>query len=352
MNKKVAEFIATTLRVKILITGTAGFIGFHLAKSFIEKGIEVIGVDNVNDYYDVNLKFARLNETGIDASKIEERAMMQSTKYPNYRFVKMDISNKDDVLSLFADERPDYVCNMAAQAGVRFSLTNPDIYIQSNVSGFLNILEACRFYPVKHLLYASSSSVYGLNQEQPFTTVQKTDRPISVYAATKKMNELLAHSYSHLYKIYTTGLRFFTVYGPWGRPDMAPIIFAKSIIERTPIQIYNDGKMYRDFTYIDDIVQSIVLLFNRQITDNDDKLYRIYNIGNSRSVCLMDFIETLEKKLGINAIKEFLPLQQGDMISTLADVSELEHRIGYCPNTSMEEGISKFIDWYIKNKTL
>ena len=330
--------------MKILITGTAGFIGYHLAKSFIERDVEVVGLDNVNDYYDVQLKYARLNETGIDAANLCEGKMEQSKKYPNYRFVKMDISKKEDILSLFANERPDYVCNLAAHAGVRFSLNHPDVYIQSNVTGFLNILEACRFYPVKQLLYASSSSVYGLNREQPFATVQKTESPINVYAATKKMNELLAHTYSHLFKVPTTGLRFFTVYGPWGRPDMAPFIFAKSIIEKTPIQIYNHGKMYRDFTYIDDVVQSMVLLINQ---DNDGELYQIYNIGNSRSVNLIDFIETLENKLGICAIKNFLPLQQGDMVSTLADVSELEHKISYRPETSMEEGVSRFIDWYL-----
>lgn len=332
--------------MKILITGTAGFIGFHLAKAFIEKGDEVIGVDNINDYYDVNLKLARLTETGIDKHEIRERAIVQSKKYPNYRFVKMDISNKNDVFSLFAGERPEYVCNLAAQAGVRYSLTHPDVYIQTNVNGFLNILEACRHYPVQHLIYASSSSVYGLNREQPYTTEQKTDSPISVYAATKKMNELLAHTYSHLYKIPTTGLRFFTVYGPWGRPDMAPIIFAKSIIDGTPINIYNEGQMYRDFTFIDDIIQSMVLLISSEKSETDE-LFQLYNIGNSRSVCLMDFIKAMENKLGADAIKNFLPLQPGDMVSTLADVTKLERKIAYRPNTDMEEGISKFIDWYL-----
>jgi len=330
--------------MKILITGTAGFIGFHLARSFVEKGVEVVGVDNINDYYDVNLKIARLAETGIDVDEISERTAVVSKKYANYRFVKMDISDKEDVFSLFSDERPDYVCNLAAQVGVRYSLVNPDAYIRSNVTGFLNILEACRFYPVKHLVYASSSSVYGLNQEQPYTTEQKTDCPISVYAATKKSNELLAHAYSHLYKMPTTGLRFFTVYGPWGRPDMAPFIFAKSIIEKTPIPIYNEGKMFRDFTFVDDIVQSIILLVQ---SNNDGELHRIYNIGNSRSVFLMDFISALEKKLGVGAIKNFLPLQPGDMISTLADVSDLEKRIDFRPNVSIEEGVSRFIDWYL-----
>ncbi len=332
--------------MKILITGTAGFIGFHLAKAFIEKGDEVIGIDNINDYYDVKLKFDRLAETGINKNKIHEGILTQSEKYPNYRFTAMDISNKDELFSLFADERPEYVCNLAAQPGVRYSLTHPDAYIKSNVNGFLNILEACRYYPVKHLIYASSSSVYGLNQEQPYTTEQTTDKPISVYAATKKMNELLAHSYSHLYKIPTTGLRFFTVYGPWGRPDMAPVIFTKSILEGKPIKIYNEGKMYRDFTFIDDIIHSMVLLINHPRKEKDE-LFQIYNIGNSQSVCLMDFITALESRLGTQAIKEFLPLQSGDMISTLADVSKLQEKISFSPNTNMEKGISLFVDWYL-----
>ncbi|MCL2416818.1 MAG: NAD-dependent epimerase/dehydratase family protein [Bacteroidales bacterium] len=337
--------------MKILITGTAGFIGFYLAKTLLEKGHQVVGVDNINDYYDVNLKFARLSESGIDKNEIENLKMVQSKKYQNYRFMKLDISNKDDVFSLFDSERPDCVCNMAAQAGVRFSLTHPNAYIPSNITGFLNILEACRFYTVKQLLYASSSSVYGLNQEQPYTTFQKTDSPISLYAATKKMNELMAHSYSHLYGVPTIGLRFFTVYGPWGRPDMAPFIFTKAIVEQTPINIYNEGKMYRDFTYIDDIIQSIVLLLDKLTEEDDGELYRIYNIGNSNSVYLMDFVETLEKKLNTTAIKNFLPLQQGDMISTLADVSELESKTNFRPNTSIEEGVSKLVDWYLSFKS-
>jgi len=333
--------------MKILVTGTAGFIGFHLAKLLLENGHQVIGIDNINDYYDVKLKFARLAETGIDANEARELTMVQSKTYPNYRFMKLDISNKDDVFSLFEIEHPDCVFNLAAQAGVRFSLEQPNTYIQSNVTGFLNILEACRFYPVKQLLYASSSSVYGLNQEQPYRTTQKTDTPINVYAASKKMNELLAHTYSHLYKIPTTGLRFFTVYGPWGRPDMAPFLFTKAIVEQVPIKVYNEGKMYRDFTYIDDIVQSMARLLDALLTESDGELYQIYNIGNSNSVYLMDFIEALEKKLKTTAVKNFQPLQQGDMISTLADVSELEQKTGFRPNTSIEEGVDKFINWYL-----
>lgn len=331
--------------MKILITGTAGFIGFHLARALSEEGHEVIGVDNINDYCEAGLKYARLAETGIDRAEITLNKTVRSKYYPNCRFVKLDISDRDGVFSLFADERPEYVCNLAAQAGVRFSLVRPDVYIQSNVTGFLNILEACRFYPVEQLLYASSSSVYGLNGEQPYRTDQAADRPVSVYAATKKMDELLAHAYSHLYRIPATGLRFFTVYGPWGRPDMAPFIFAKSMIEGTPIEIYNNGQMYRDFTYVDDIVRSIILLLNAKRTEHD-ALYQIYNIGNSRSVCLMDFIKTMERKLGVSAVKKFLPLRQGDMISTLADVSELEHKIACRPDTSIQEGIGRFIDWY------
>jgi UDP-glucuronate 4-epimerase len=337
---------------KILVTGAAGFIGFHLAEFLLAKGYQLVGIDNINDYYDQGLKYARLSESGIERDKISDNIAVISTKYPNYKFIKLDISQKDALFALFEAEKFDYVCNLAAQAGVRYSLTHSQAYIDANITGFLNVLEACRFYPVKHLLYASSSSVYGLNQEQPYTTEQKTDNPISVYAATKKMNELLAHTYSHLYKIHTTGLRFFTVYGPWGRPDMAPILFAKAITEKKPINIYNQGNMYRDFTYIGDLVKSIFLLMDSHNIEDNNELYQIYNIGNSKSVHLMEFISELENKIGIEAVKKYLPLQQGDMISTLADASALENRIGYRPDTPISIGISKFVDWFLNNNGL
>jgi UDP-glucuronate 4-epimerase len=334
--------------MKILITGSAGFTGFHLVLALTAKGDEVVGIDNINDHYDIELKHARLRETGIDADNLSDNCRLQSYKYPNYHFIKADITRKNDMLQLFAKERPDTVCHLAAQAGVRYSLENPEACIQNNVCGFSNILEACRYYPVRQLLYASSSSVYGSNRQQPYGTEHRTDHPVSIYAATKKMNELMAHTYSYLYGIPTVGLRFFTVYGPWGRPDMAPFIFAKNIMDGTPVRIYNHGNMYRDFTYIDDIVQSISLLLDSGTDENTagNIPYYLYNIGNSRSVCLMDFIKTMEDCLGIKAIKTYLPMQDGDMISTLADISGLEKKIRFRPAIPMEEGVKRFIDWF------
>ena len=330
--------------MKLLITGAAGFIGFHLTKAFVEKGEDVIGIDNINDYCDVDLKFSRLDENGIDRLSICEQRMVQSKLYPNYRFMKIDICNKDDVFRLFSNERPDVVCHLAAQTGVRYSLINPDVYIQSNITGFCNILEACRHYPVQNLLYASSSSVYGKNKEQPYGIDQQTDHPVSLYAATKKMNELMAHTYSHLYHIPTIGLRFFTVYGPWGRPDMAPFIFAKSIIEGVPLKVYNNGAMSRDFTYVDDVVRSIILLLDAGVSPAQP--YQLYNIGGGHPTGLLEFISILEKYLGKVAEKQFLPLQDGDMITTFADVSSLINKISYQPQTSVDEGIQKFVKWY------
>jgi UDP-glucuronate 4-epimerase len=279
---------------------------------------------------------------------ISDNCPLQSCKYSNYHFIKLDVTRKKEITQLFARERPDMVCHLAAQAGVRYSLEHPEDYLQNNVSGFLNILETCRYYPVRHLIYASSSSVYGSNRQQPYAVEDRTDHPVSIYAATKKMNELMAHTYSYLYRIPTTGLRFFTVYGPWGRPDMAPFIFAKNILDGTPINIYNHGYMYRDFTYIDDIIQSISLLFDSNMEENatEDIPYYLYNIGNSRSVCLMDFIKTMENCLGINAIKTYFPLQNGDMMSTLADVSGLEKKINFRPVVTMEEGVGRFVHWF------
>jgi UDP-glucuronate 4-epimerase len=324
--------------VKILLTGSSGFIGFHLSKLFLEKGYEVIGIDNMNSYYDVALKEDRL-------------AILE--KESKFKFFKIDLKDKEDIFSLFEKERPDYVVNLAAQAGVRYSIENPYAYVDSNLVGFVNILEACRNYPVKHLLYASSSSVYGGNKEVPFSTEHNVDGPVSFYAATKKANELMAHSYSHLYNIPTTGLRFFTVYGPWGRPDMAYFIFVKNIVEGKEIKIFNDGKMERDFTYIDDITEGIYRLLDvipEKGSSIDGELskapYKIYNIGNSNPVKLMDFINVIEEKLGMEAVKKYMPMQPGDVLRTYADVSKLEEIINYRPETKIDEGIGKFVDWY------
>jgi len=344
--------------MKILVTGTAGFIGFHLAKRLLERGDEVIGLDSINDYYDVNLKLGRLNICGIDTQQIEYNKLVSSIKYPKYRFIKLSLEDKENINKLFAGEKFDKVCNLAAQAGVRYSLTNPDVYINSNITGFLNILEACRFHPVKHLAYASSSSVYGLNEEQPFSTHQNVDHPISLYATSKKANELMAHTYSYLFNIPTTGLRFFTVYGPWGRPDMALFLFTKAIIEGKPIDIFNKGEMKRDFTYIDDIVEGIIRVIDnppagdknwngkKPESSSSKAPYKIYNIGNSNPVRLMDFIEAIEKELGSVAKKNLLPMQPGDVPSTWADVTDLSEQLNYKPNTSVQTGIKNFIAWY------
>ena len=343
--------------MKILVTGTAGFIGYHLAKKLLDKGHEVIGYDNINDYYDINLKYARLNELGINKDLIMSTIPVVSTKYPKHKFIKANLEDSETINNLFETEKFDAVCNLAAQAGVRYSIENPHAYIQSNVVGFMNILEACRNYNVKNLSYASSSSVYGLNKEQPFKTTDKTDTPISLYAATKKSNELMAHTYSHLYGIKTTGLRFFTVYGPWGRPDMAPMLFADAISNDRPIKVFNNGEMNRDFTYIDDIVDGIikVLALNADTPvvktkvgciDSPQNIAKIYNIGNNAPVSLMEFIETLENSLDKKAEKNFLPMQDGDVISTYADVSGLMNDFGYKPDTKLSDGIGAFVKWY------
>ncbi|MCW8895325.1 NAD-dependent epimerase [Sulfurimonas sp.] len=330
--------------MKILITGTAGFIGYHLAKKLLERGDEVIGLDNINDYYDVNLKYARLNELGIEKEEIQENKLTTSTKYQNHKFIKANLEDQEAINTLFKTEKFDAVCNLAAQAGVRYSIENPHAYIQSNVVGFMNILEACRNFGVKNLAYASSSSVYGLNKEQPFKTTDKTDTPISLYAATKKSNELMAHTYSHLYGIQTTGLRFFTVYGPWGRPDMAPMLFADAILNDRAINVFNHGDMSRDFTYIDDIVDGVIKVIDAQI--DNSQLYKLYNIGNNSPVQLLDFIKILEKAIGKEAEKNFMDMQDGDVASTYADVSGLISDFGYKPDTSLENGIGKFVSWY------
>ena len=343
--------------MKILITGTAGFIGFHLAKKLLERGDEVVGLDNINDYYDTNLKYARLSELGIKKEAIQENQLIPSSN-KNHQFIKADLSNQEVIDRLFETEKFDAVCNLAAQAGVRYSIENPRAYIDSNIVGFTNILEACRHYGVKNLAYASSSSVYGLNKSQPFKTTDPTNHPVSLYAATKKSNELMAHTYSHLYNISTTGLRFFTVYGPWGRPDMAPILFADAISNDRAIKVFNHGNMSRDFTYIDDIVEGIIKVIDNpaQIDVNwsakDPKPnsssapYKIYNIGNNAPVKLMEFIEEIENAMGKVADKNFMAMQDGDVESTYADTTELINNFNYQPNTSLKKGITSFIEWF------
>lgn len=327
--------------MKILVTGTAGFIGFHLAKKLLELGHDVVGLDNINDYYDVNLKYARLEELGIIQNTIIENKPISSDKYPNHKFLKIDLSDTDTINNLFDVEKFDAVCNLAAQAGVRYSLENPHTYITSNIVGFLNILEACRHYGVTNLCYASSSSVYGLNTSQPFKTTDKTDTPISLYAVTKKSNELMAHTYAHLYGLKVTGLRFFTVYGPWGRPDMAPMLFADAILHNKPIKVFNHGDMSRDFTYIDDVINGLI-----KVIAKPSHGYSIYNIGNNAPVKLLDFIETLENAIGTKAKKVFLPMQDGDVTSTHADVEELIKDFQYKPDTKLTNGINTFVTWY------
>lgn len=315
-----------------LVTGGAGFIGFHLSKRLLEQGAEVIGFDNLNDYYDVSLKKDRL-------------AILK--KYKHYTFIKGDLADKGDVFRLFQEYSPHIVVNLGAQAGVRYSIDNPDAYMQSNMMGFFHILEGCRYFPVEHLVYASSSSVYGGNEKIPFSTEDKVDEPVSLYAATKKSNEMMAHAYSRLYRIPVTGLRFFTVYGPFGRPDMAYFKFTKKILEDEPIQIYNHGDMYRDFTYIDDIVKGVeAVLCNPPEENAKGTRAKLYNIGNHRSEKLTDFIEVLERYLGKTAIKEFLPMQPGDVYQTYADISELMQDFDFKPDTPIEEGIRKFVEWY------
>lgn len=344
--------------MKYLITGTAGFIGFHVALQLLKRGDSVVGVDIINDYYDVELKYKRLEESGIQREQISKDKAVQSVKHPAYTFFQTDISDKEALISIFASEQIDVVINLAAQAGVRYSLTNPDAYVVANIQGFLNILECCRAYPVKHLVYASSSSVYGANTKMPFATEHNVDHPVSLYAATKKSNELMAHTYSHLFNIPTTGLRFFTVYGPWGRPDMALYLFIDAITKDQPIQVFNHGKMKRDFTYIDDIVEGVIRVADRPARANTEWTgqqpepgssyapFKVYNIGNSNPVELMDYIGALEKALGKEAIKNMLPLQPGDVPATYADVSDLKRDTGYQPGTSVEEGVARFVDWY------
>jgi len=342
--------------MKILITGTAGFIGFHLAQKLLDRGDTVVGIDNINDYYDVNLKYDRLAETGISRAAEKWHTKVQSSRYPNYSFVRMNLEDHGKLMELFASEKFDKVCNLAAQAGVRYSLENPHAYINSNVVGFINILEACRHHNIQHLTYASSSSVYGNNTKMPLSTADSVDHPISLYAATKKSDELMAHTYSHLFGLPTTGLRFFTVYGPWGRPDMALFLFTKAIIEEKPIKIFNHGNMVRDFTYVDDIVEGVARVIdsppeisqaeNPDASCSNTAPYKVYNIGNSSPVPLMEYIAAIEKHLGKTAKKEFMPMQPGDVPRTDADVTDLQRNLGYKPDTPVEKGIERFVAWY------
>ena len=343
---------------RVLITGTAGFIGFHLARKLVDQGYHVTGLDSINDYYDVELKYSRLMESGIMRDEIYYNQLVTSKTSPNYQFIQLKLEEKESLMELFANREFEVVINLAAQAGVRYSLTHPQVYIDSNITGFLNILEACRYHPVKNLIYASSSSVYGLNKKMPFSVSSNVDHPVSLYATSKKSNELMAHTYSHLFGIPTIGLRFFTVYGPWGRPDMALFIFTKAILDGKPIQVFNHGNMERDFTYIDDIVGGIEKMVPAPPGSSADwdplkpdpsaskAPYRIYNIGNSSPVKLTRFIEAIEQSLGKIAEKELMPIQPGDVEKTWADVSALVRDFGYNPDTPVEEGIGKFIDWY------
>lgn len=345
--------------MKYLVTGAAGFIGFHVAQKLIDRGEEVVGLDVINDYYDVNLKYARLGHQGISKSSIKKGELVQSSTLPGYRFIQLDLVEKEPLMGLFEVEKFDVIIHLAAQAGVRYSLTHPEVYIQSNIIAFLNILECCRFHPVRHLVFASSSSVYGANEKLPFSTSDSVDHPISLYAASKKSNELMAHTYSHLFGIPTTGLRFFTVYGPWGRPDMALFLFTEAILKGEPIQVFNYGKMKRDFTFIDDIVEGVVKVADRPAKPNPNfdsqnpdpgssKVpFKIYNIGNSAPVLLMDYIHAVEKGLGKEAKMELLPLQQGDVPASHADVQDLVRDTGYKPNTPIERGVKAFTDWYL-----
>ena len=334
--------------MRILITGVAGFIGFNLALKLIKKGYSIAGVDNLNNYYDINLKKARLD-------RLFE---LSENKKEIFKFSKIDIKNKEALINLFNDFQPEYVFNLAAQAGVRYSIENPSAYIESNIVGFSNILECCRNLNIKHLIYASSSSVYGGNKNMPFSEKHGVDHPISLYAATKKSNELMAHCYSHLYSLPSTGLRFFTVYGPWGRPDMALFLFTKAILNKEPIKVFNNGNMIRDFTYIDDICESLLRLMNKPPFENNNfdfinpdpskswTCHRIFNIGNSKPIALLDYIEAIENVVGIKAKKEMYPLQPGDVTATSANTKLLEEWINFKPNTSIQEGVNKFVNWY------
>ena len=330
--------------MKILVTGAAGFIGFHTCLKLVKQGHEVYGIDNINDYYDPKLKFDRLNELGFDKTEATIFKTEVQSKYDGLRFSRIDLGDYDSIDNLFKKEQFEVVCNLAAQAGVRYSIENPKAYIDSNISGFLNILEGCRNHKVKHLVYASSSSVYGENKKVPFETTDNVDHPISLYAATKKSNELMAHTYGHLYGFKTTGLRLFTVYGPWGRPDMAYYLFAEAISKNKPIKVFNNGEMERDFTYIDDIVSGITKIIEGSIVERDH--YKIYNIGNNKTESLQNFISTIEDSLNKKALKQMLPMQPGDVPKTFANIDNLINDYNYAPKTDIKKGVSNFINWF------
>lgn len=344
--------------MKLLVTGTAGFIGFHVCKCLLQRGDEVVGLDNLNAYYDVNLKYGRLATLGIEKKNIGWYKFAQSDDWKSFRFIRMNLEDKQAMQMLFANEYFDVVVNLAAQAGVRYSIENPYAYVESNIDGFLNILEGCRHHNIKHLVYASSSSVYGLNGKVPFSENDSIAHPVSLYAATKKSNELMAHTYSHLYNIPSTGLRFFTVYGPWGRPDMSPFLFADAILNSRPIKVFNNGDMLRDFTYIDDIVEGVLRVIDHVPVPNKEwsavspdpstsiAPYKIYNIGNSHPVKLMDFIQAIEEAIGHSAEKIYLPMQPGDVYQTNADTSALQNELGFKPDKPIKEGVQETIDWY------
>ncbi|MGV8815934.1 MAG: NAD-dependent epimerase/dehydratase family protein [Gelidibacter sp.] len=330
----------------ILVTGAAGFIGFHVSRTLLDLGHKVIGLDNINDYYDVNLKFARLTELGIAKNEASQALHYATSSSYGDRmiFVKMNLEDRNALPKLFENYKIDSVCNLAAQAGVRYSLENPEAYADSNLTGFLNILECCRNYKVAKLVYASSSSVYGNSDAIPFEESANVDNPVSLYAATKKANELMAHAYSHLYGFETIGLRFFTVYGPWGRPDMAMFLFTEAIINNQPVKVFNNGDLSRDFTYIDDIVEGVVATLLKP-TENTS-LYKLYNIGNSQPVQLLDYIEAIEVALDKKAIKQMLPMQPGDVKQTYANVNQLKKDFNYQPKTEVTKGIAEFVEWY------
>ena len=335
--------------MKILVTGAGGFIGFFVSKKLLDKGHIVVGIDNINDYYEPQLKYDRLTRLGIDQNKAEDyNSRVNSSSKPEFSFIRLNLEDRNALPTLFKSEKFDVVCNLAAQAGVRYSLENPEAYIDCNIVGFLNILECCRHHNIRHLIYASSSSVYGLNTKIPFETTDNVDHPISLYAATKKSNELMAHTYSHLYRFPTTGLRFFTVYGPWGRPDMAMFLFTEAIIKGRSIKVFNHGKMERDFTYIDDITEGVVRVIEGSVEKRLglNELYKVYNIGNNNSVKLLDFIKAIEKSLSKVAVKEMLPMQPGDVAKTWANVDNLIKDYNYQPNTPIEKGVEKFVDWF------
>lgn len=333
--------------MKLLLTGTAGFIGYSLTKKLLElkPDVQIVGLDNINDYYELSLKYGRLADLGFDKSDIVYGKKIVSSLSKNSSFIQLKLEDKAGIDRLFAEEKFDIVCNLAAQAGVRYSIENPYAYIESNIVGFINILEACRHNPVQHLVYASSSSVYGMNDKVPFSEEDKVDSPVSLYAASKKSNELMAHAYSNLYKIPATGLRFFTVYGPWGRPDMAPFLFTKAIVNNEPIKIFNNGNMLRDFTYIDDIVDGVIKTLTH--IPQTEIPYKIYNIGNSKPIKLMDFISEIEQALNKEAQKVFMAMQPGDVYQTYADTSNLENDVDFKPDTPIKEGVKSFVDWYI-----